>query len=679
MFKIFRHQRLFLKTTFILIALTCSSIVFADDLELDSTKNTHKLQAVTVNGTKLQSSRATLPLQILSSKELSTLNAYNIADVAKHFAGVTVKDYGGIGGIKTISVRGLGALHTGVSYDGMIISDIQSGQVDLSRFSNENLSEVSLANGQPNNLLQPARMFSYSSVLNFTTLRPLYDSTQTISGKLTGIVGSFGLYNPILTLSKNISKKWALSLIANVLTANGEYKFKSNLNPLGSNWVEKKRINADVKSLRTELNSSYNFNDFEYLNVKMNYQSSRRGIPGSDTYYLSYSTERMNDNNSLMQMQYQNRKNCRFQQLFAAKLNHSEMQYTEQDPKFGSFPNHTRIDNYTQNEYYLTATAQYYIWDNFTMSSSLDWFYNNLFSNSNLGFREDARPYRHTGLANLAAKYSTDKIVLSANILYTLTREKNQDGSAAPNRDKLSPTICFSTQLFDNKDLRFRTFYKNIFRLPTFNELYYHDFGYSKLLPESSNQLNTGIIYSRSSIDFISSFECSADAYYNRITNKISTIYGNPFSSVRNIGRVDVKGCDVNLKMTKTLNDKSTIYFNANYTFQLAQDYTFNSETYGNFTPYSPIHSSTGSLSYKKNAVEFGYNLLFSGKRYSDINNYSGTLLKPFIDHSIFSRISIKKISIMAEVLNIANMNYDIVQFYPMPGRNYRLTLNYKF
>ena len=39
----------------------------------------------------------------------------DVAEAVKHFAGVQVRDYGGIGGLKTVGVRGLGAMHTGVS------------------------------------------------------------------------------------------------------------------------------------------------------------------------------------------------------------------------------------------------------------------------------------------------------------------------------------------------------------------------------------------------------------------------------------------------------------------------------------------------------------------------------------------------------------------------------------
>jgi outer membrane receptor protein involved in Fe transport len=659
------------------LSVPCISVT-AEEQPTDSVHQ-KKLHEVVVNGQHLQTARAALPLQTITEKELTTLNATCVADVAKHFAGVTVKDYGGIGGLKTVSIRGLGALHTGVSYDGVMMNDVQSGQIDLSRFSIENVTEVSLSNGQPNNLLQPARMFASAGVLSFSTQLPEYTEKHTFSGNIIARTGSFGLINPSVLLCKNISRKWAISLYANGLTANGEYKFVSNLNRQGENLVEKRRINSDIQSIRTELNSTYQFNPFEYINLKINQYYSERGLPGADIMYASYSTDRLSDKNYLTQLQYQNRKNCYFQYQFAGKFNHASMLFTEVSPNYPAEIDHIRKDDYAQNEYYLTSAFQTYFSQHFSISGSADWWYNDLFSQSNLSFRQDATPTRHTALANVAAKYITEKLTVGANLLYTFTHETTQSGESAPDKNKLSPTASVSFKPFDNKEFRIRAFYKNIFRMPTFNDLYYHDFGYTQLRPEITNQFNAGITYSETKIPFLSTIECSVDAYYNRITDKISIVYGMPFSTVRNIGRVDIKGCDLSLKLTKSLNAKSNIRLNANYTFQLAQDYTVDTDTYQDIIPYAPIHAGSGSVSYQKGMWEFGYNAVFSGKRYSGQNSNKQNLLKPYADHSLFARVSIKKLGLLAEVINLTNKNYEVVQFYPMPGRNYRFTINYKF
>ena len=43
------------------------------------------------------------PVQILSGKELEKLNVYSVADALRYFSGVQIKDYGGIGGLKTVN------------------------------------------------------------------------------------------------------------------------------------------------------------------------------------------------------------------------------------------------------------------------------------------------------------------------------------------------------------------------------------------------------------------------------------------------------------------------------------------------------------------------------------------------------------------------------------------------
>lgn len=58
--------------------------------------------------------RSASPLQVFNKEELKNLQALQVSDAVKHFAGVTVKDYGGIGGLKTVSIRSLGAQHTAV-------------------------------------------------------------------------------------------------------------------------------------------------------------------------------------------------------------------------------------------------------------------------------------------------------------------------------------------------------------------------------------------------------------------------------------------------------------------------------------------------------------------------------------------------------------------------------------
>lgn len=72
-----------------------------------------------------------IPVQSLSDEELKRLNALSVADAIRYFSGVQIKDYGGIGGLKTVNVRSMGTNHVGVFYDGIQLGNAQNGQIDL--------------------------------------------------------------------------------------------------------------------------------------------------------------------------------------------------------------------------------------------------------------------------------------------------------------------------------------------------------------------------------------------------------------------------------------------------------------------------------------------------------------------------------------------------------------------
>ena len=147
---------------------------FCTTAKVDTT-HTYSIPEITVSDIyQTREVRSTAPLQVFSKDALKNLHALQVSDAVKHFAGVTVKDYGGIGGLKTVSIRSLGAQHTAVGYDGITLTDCQTGQIDIGRFSLDNVDRLSLNNGQSDNIFQPARFSASAGILNIQTLTPLF-------------------------------------------------------------------------------------------------------------------------------------------------------------------------------------------------------------------------------------------------------------------------------------------------------------------------------------------------------------------------------------------------------------------------------------------------------------------------------------------------------------------------
>lgn len=152
--------------------------LFAQQQKVDTT-HTYFIPEVTVSDIyQTREVRSTAPLQLFSKEALKNLHALQVSDAVKHFAGVTVKDYGGIGGLKTVSIRSLGAQHTVVGYDGIAITDCQTGQIDIGRFSLDNVDQLSLSNGQSDNIFQPARFFASAGILDIQTLTPRFETEE---------------------------------------------------------------------------------------------------------------------------------------------------------------------------------------------------------------------------------------------------------------------------------------------------------------------------------------------------------------------------------------------------------------------------------------------------------------------------------------------------------------------
>ena len=84
------------------------------------------------------------PAEEIKVTGVEACGAAGISEAVKRFTGVQVKDYGGLGGLKTINVRSLGSEHVGVFLDGVQIDNAQNMQVDLGRLSLDGLSDISL-------------------------------------------------------------------------------------------------------------------------------------------------------------------------------------------------------------------------------------------------------------------------------------------------------------------------------------------------------------------------------------------------------------------------------------------------------------------------------------------------------------------------------------------------------
>lgn len=677
-FQLFSSGCLFLLFSFLLISF--------DGYAQKDTVRRQKLQEVEIVG-KERPLESSAPIQVIRNQDLKTLPTLQLSDALKFMSGIVIKDYGGVGGMKTVAVRGLGSQHTGVAYDGIAMTDCQTGQIDLSKISTDNIKSISLQSGREDDIFVPARLFASASLINIVSQEPTFKDKKPVNLHFTFTGGSFALINPYLLLENRIKKQqdaedsyYAWSLKINYLQSKGDYPFDLHYGHGENDSVShERRSNSDVRTIQTEANFYAQFNSKSKLNFKIYYYYSARGLPGATIYYNLDAKQRLDNQNAFGQLHFEHHFTDKVAYQCNAKFNYDQTYYL--DPHYHNLEG--KLENtYIQREYYLSNGVLYKPFRQWQLTLFNDMFYNNM--NANL--RDFANPGRFNCLTVLATTFNSKYISISANLLHTYVFNHVERGEAAKNENHLSPSAGISITPLGKRDFTIRLLYKNIFRMPSFNDLYYREVGNIKLNPEKTNQFNAGLTYDKSWLGRIM-LNASVDVYYNIVKDKIVAIPNrNLFVwTMLNYGIVDVLGTDVNLQFSYRVVKQLTIHIMGAYSYQRALDMTDpDSKTYGHQIPYTPFHSGSAAINFQTPWFTVGYTVVASGIRYALGQNIPANQLDPYADQSVFigHDFNIKDkvtLGFKAELLNLANAQYEIVRNYPMQGRSFRIKLMLKY
>lgn len=623
-----------------------------------------------------------IPVQTLAGEELRRLSSNSVADALRYFSGVQVKDYGGVGGIKTVNIRSMGTNHTGVVYDGVALGNAQNGQIDLGQFSLDNMEALSLYNGQKSQILQPARDFGNAGTIYMRTAVPQFKGDETYHARAAVRTGSFDLINPSALVQLKLSRRVSASLSAEWLNSSGKYKFRyRRVNPAGEIAYDTTatRQNGDINATRLEASVFGKTSHGNWMAKAYNY-NSERGIPGAIVNNVWRRGERIWDTNSFIQGHWRATYG-RWTTLANAKYAFYRTHYVNNDDK------QIKVDNlYRQREVYVSTANQYDIipgkWE---VSASYDFMFNSL----DADVYDFVRPERYSNLLSAATAITLGRFKGQASALATFVRDMLEEVQDPPTKHVFTPAVYASYAFVDCKTKRgsdmlsLRAFYKRSFRMPTFNDLYYADMGNSKLNPERVTQYNVGIVYDHARRhSLLSSIKFSADGYYNKVHDKIVAYpKGQQFRwTMLNLGLVDIRGVDISAAATITPRRDMDITLRLQYTWQRAIDITNPEDNYyRDQIPYIPHHSGSAIANIAWRRWNLNYSFIYVGERYNQQENIRYNYTQPWYtsDVSLTRDFTLGKVGLRAtvEVNNLLSQDYDVIINYPMPKRNYRFTL----
>ncbi len=586
----------------------------------------------------------------------STFN--NIGDLIKAETDLFIKDYGGVSGVKGVSMRGLSSENTIVLFNEARINDLRTGMFDFSLISPLSINTIQVVKSGYNDspFLTPGGIIKLSN--SFLD----YDNKILLGVKVNSDFYRSMFFN-IKQNYNNLS--FSLNLERSFSSGNYLYYFNNNYHRRNNAFFSKTFFSNNLE-YRTAKNIINIYSHFGFLNngipgyvVTNNTQSSMANNQSKTFFAVLNNTYLINNYFSLLynfNFSYQNLLlNDPLKQLFANK--------TSQSSILKDFNSFAKI-KFNSETFLLLFGYELSI---SKLKNELP-TENNLFININkLSNKVFANSYFTN--YNIPFTYKTD-------IFASFAYETFSETLINKHNDKIfSYRLGFSLTPNLIKDITITSSFSKSYRAPSFNEQFYASLYNIKFLnKEYYEGYEIGLTYNKKNLQ---KFNLS---YYNLIgKDKIVWIPSRQALQVpKNFANLRYFGIEASAEFN--IND-NFIYFLLLYSYNSATNkakYYSNDFSYNKQLVYVPKHrlNLNSTLNYK-NFSFTTYNS-FTSERFYSSDNDSNNKLKPYYvcDISLsynFNLFSFNN-TINFSVFNLFNTKYFVIQSYPMPLRNYSLT-----
>jgi len=608
---------------------------------------------------------------VLNKHDIDEIAASDVGELIQKIAGANLKSYGSLGGLKTVSMRGLGANHSSIVKDGFSISNAQTGQVNLGQIQVDNVVAVISTSGERLKLVLPISAQVSGSNFLIKTFENTF-SSDTFAIRTSLKLGSFDQligYGAI----KYQPKKLMFSAFGSLRKSTGDYVYNTQN---GQSITQNKRSNNGYHDysfggvVGRRMKNGFVRSGYQYLTID-------QGLPGAVILYNNTADERLETQKHAAFADYLFRTKKIDYRIYLNGEN-GDLRYID-----STFLNNSGGIDVSYNNQSITGGVTFVMndWNGIVISGGIEEIASKLQSTDN----SFAQPMRYHNFGLLSMEYSRRKIKVQIQGSSQYVSERNNNGINAPDRFRINPFVLFQLKSKGKTKATQSFWYRNSFRMATFNELYYNNIGNNLLEPEDVHQLNYSVLLFPKLKS--KKVKLKVDAYYNRVKNKILAIpTKNLFVwSMQNIGRSNSIGSDVIVGVQQKLSKNWLTVVNANYSYQRVVDDTdSNSPTYKHQIAYIPEHSGNFDVSLYRKKTGLRLSNYMTSVRYSLNENVVQNSVDGFAitDISLFHSFKFKNnnaLKIQLNAKNVFNNPYSYIRSFVMPGRNYLISLSYAF
>jgi iron complex outermembrane receptor protein len=534
------------------------------------------------------------------------------------------KEYGS-GMVSTIALRGTTASQTGVFWNGIPINSLLNGQTDFNVLSLNGINRITLKKGGGSVYLGSSAMGGAINLSND------YSFEKGLHGEIAATYGSFTSIGGNVALHYKEDKN-TLSFSGNLAQSENDYPF------LGTSI---KNENGEIKQRNLQFSYQYKFNTKHQVYLKTSQDFSNRNL--SRTLYTQ-GKDSLNMKNERVLLGWGNTNKKFAQELKTAYTNEVyDYIYDNTQPEINSL--HQAENYYAQYQTKLAFKPNKLLHSGLTYQYSQAW-------GDDLG------------------KHYLRKVGF---FLMHLQQINNFKFQVAIRKDwsslyKIPMVLSLESQYKLSAKSKFLTNISTNYRTPTFNDLYWTPGGNIDLKPENNFSLDAGYHFQTKS------FTAQMVGYIINTKNQIQW-QPNAHSvwSPINLNRTKAYGLEVISDYTFARGDFQTKAA-LQYTFTNA----FNTSTKQHLM-YVPMHFAQLELSVEKPFIRAQLNNTFSGKIFTTTEETHpiGSYILNTVQ--VDSNQLFKQFNIAFIVANTFNKKYELMAARPMPGRNFKLSINFNF
>ncbi len=613
--------------------------------------------AIIITATRGKSTSMEVPqsTDIISPERILIVSPLNVSEVLQNIQGMYIKDYGGFSALKSISLRGSSAAQVLIMLNGQRLNDPQTGEIDLSTLPLEGIERVEILRGGSSAIYGADAV---GGVVNMITGKK--QKSNGLDASLKFFDGSFNtnLYNGSVGYVNNWMKG---SMGIKRVHSKGDFTFNDSL----GNEIQ--RENNDMSSSTVFSEFKFEFGDSSYkshLDLNYRYFTSERGAPGSIEFPSL--TARQWDTYQHFQTMLRGKL---FNILNSYQINgfwHWNKSRFEETEGFFAVDARNKSGNYGLETHARSVITPHHALT-YGIGLRNEWMMSNQFSN------DHNRKVYYLFIQNESNFDSKiGKFPLTIEVIPAIRLDKYSDFGS-----RWSPKIGSGFNFGSEWQTTLKLNAGWSYRTPTFNQLYWPKSAWSSgnpdLKPESGFDWDLGL-----NTRYPKFFNLGFDIVYFDIRMKDLIQWQTDsqfFSMPVNVDKARNRGVEIKSSL-QILQDLVNI--NTNYTYLDARNQS-DSGLYNKFLVYRSRHSFNSTLKLIWKSLIVGLDYRYVGSRYTDEENNPKFELNPYdlLDFTIRFKPIYSKLqpTLVFQIKNIFNEQNDIIKNYPVPGREFRLSL----